>query len=256
MELTKAVRKRFASLATNKGRREFGMFMAEGTKCVLETINHFCVEAVLATSEWLDSNATSVPSDTPLVVARKADLNEISALTASTEVIAIYHIPEPTFRPPVADELCLALDRVQDPGNLGTIVRIASWMGVKDIYCSEDTVDLYNPKVVQATMGAIARVRVHYVSLPAILDRARHDGVPVYGTFLDGQDIYATELSDGGVVVMGNEGSGIGYDVARQVDRRILIPSWPPGVPTIESLNVSVATAITLAEFRRRLFNS
>lgn len=252
MELTKAQRKRFASLSTNKGRRELGLFMAEGTKCVLETAGAFEVDTIMATAGWLTLHADALPDGAPVTEARRADLIEISSLTTPADVIAVYRIPANRFSAPNPSELSLALDRIQDPGNMGTIIRIASWMGISDIYCSGDTVDIFNPKVVQATMGAIARVSVHYVDLPALLADATACGVAVYGTFLDGKDIYTTELSDGGIIVMGNEGSGISEAVGQQVDHRLFIPSYPPGVTAIESLNVSVATAITVAEFRRR----
>lgn len=252
MELTRAIRQRFASLATVKGRREWGLFMAEGTKCVLETVHAFDVEVIIATAEWLSGHMASLPAGVPVAEARRADLVEISALSTPADVIAVYRIPARPVVRPVPTRLALALDRVQDPGNLGTIVRIASWMGIAHIYCSRDTVDLYNPKVVQATMGAIARVNVSYVDLPDFLCRAREEGVPVYGTFLDGHDIYLADLTPGGIIVMGNEGSGICPEVAAQVERRLYIPSYPPGAETVESLNVSVATAITVAEFRRR----
>ena len=149
--------------------------------------------------------------------------------------------------------LVLALDDVPDPGNMGTIVRLADWFGIRDIVCSEATADCFNPKVVQATMGAIPRVRVHYLPLSGLLEKALSDGIPVYGTFLDGDDIYGAELSADGILVMGNEGKGIGPDVEKCVSRRLYIPSYPGGTATSESLNVAVATAVACAEFRRRL---
>lgn len=255
MEMTKANRRMVASLSTVKGRREHSMFVAEGTKCVLETVAAFDVAAILATGEWLSDHASQLPAGIADVTpVRRQDLVEMSSLTTAPDVMALYRIPSYPVARPSSLRLSLALDRVQDPGNLGTIVRIASWMGINDIYCSTDTVDLYNPKVVQATMGAIARVRVHYCDLPTLLAEARRDGVAVYGTFLDGADIYRTDLTPGGIIVMGNEGSGIGPEVAQHVDRRLYIPSFPPDAPCVESLNVSVAAAITTAEFRRRQY--
>ena len=137
-------------------------------------------------------------------------------------------------------------------GNLGTIIRIADWFGIKNIVCSDTTVDVFNHKVVQATMGAISRVKVHYVDLEDFL--SQDWGVPVYGTYLDGENIYQSTLSPSGIVVMGNEGKGISPVLADCISHRLLIPSYPPGVPTSESLNVGVATAITIGEFRRRSF--
>jgi TrmH family RNA methyltransferase len=146
--------------------------------------------------------------------------------------------------------LCLALDDVQDPGNLGTIIRIADWFGIEDIFCSRGTVDVYNPKVIQATMGAIARVRVHYVDLAEFIATA--GDIPVYGTFLDGENMYGHELSANGIIVMGNEGNGIGSEVERLINKKLYIPNYPADRATSESLNVAVATAIVCAEFRRR----
>lgn len=244
MQLTNAQRKAFASLATAKGRRQTGLFMAQGEKCVRDTMGHFELVALVCeqdgTAEW-----TSVPE---LIVAKREDMLKISTLTTPPGVVAVYRIPESKAKMPDLQALSLALDCVQDPGNLGTIMRVADWMGVRDIFASEDTADVWNPKVVQATMGAISRVRVHYCDLPVVLEQC---GIPVYGTFLDGENIYKSSLTPQGVIVMGNEGRGISPAVAACVSHRLLIPSFPPGEPTSESLNVAVATAITLSEFRR-----
>ncbi len=147
--------------------------------------------------------------------------------------------------------LNLALDGVQDPGNLGTIIRIADWFGIENIYCSPETADVYNPKVVQATMGSIARVKVLYGDLMALFASLPAD-VPVYGTLLDGEDIYAQQLDNRGFIVMGNEGKGISPELTQRVNRRLLIPNFPPERPTADSLNVAIATAITCSEFRRQ----
>jgi TrmH family RNA methyltransferase len=147
------------------------------------------------------------------------------------------------------NELVLMLDGVQDPGNLGTIARIADWFGIRNILCSAETADIYNPKAVQATMGALARVKFHYTDLLQLL--SQYDG-PVYGTFLDGENIYGQELSENGIIVMGNEGKGISQGVGEMINRRLYIPNYPIGTQTTESLNVAIATSIVCAEFRRR----
>ena len=147
--------------------------------------------------------------------------------------------------------MCLALDGVQDPGNLGTILRIADWFGIHHVLCSNGSADVYNPKCVQSCMGALARVEVHYCDLPEVL---RETEVPVFGTFLDGTDIYEEELSPNGIIVMGNEGNGISEEVGKLVNRRLYVPNFPKGSTTTESLNVAVATGIVCAEFRRRAF--
>ncbi len=176
----------------------------------------------------------------------------MSHLSTPPEAVAIYHIPHTSLDDDIVNNgLTLLLDCVQDPGNLGTIVRIADWYGIRQIVCSPDTVDVWSPKVVQSTMGAIARVRCFYTALPEFIES--HPGLPVYGTFLDGNNIYSETLPVKAMIVMGNEGHGISPEVAAYVSRRILIPSYPPGDATSESLNVGMATAITLSEFRRQL---
>ena len=147
--------------------------------------------------------------------------------------------------------LALALDGIQDPGNLGTIIRIADWFGIETVVCSPDTADAYAPKVVQATMGSLARVKIVYQDLAELIDALPTD-FPVYGTLLDGRDIYAETLTPHGLIVMGNEGNGISPEIARKITRRLLIPNYPANRPTADSLNVAIATAITCAEFRRR----
>ena len=152
------------------------------------------------------------------------------------------HLPE-------KGELCLALDGVQDPGNLGTIIRIADWFGIQHIYCSQDTADVWNPKVIQATMGSIARVHIYYCNLEKLISGSQ---LPVYGTLLDGNDIYQQPLSADGIIVMGNEGKGISVPIRQLITRKLLIPNFSTQADTAESLNVAIATAITCSEFRRR----
>ena len=142
---------------------------------------------------------------------------------------------------------------MQNPGNLGTIIRLADWFGVEDILCSKECADCFNPKVIQATMGAILRVRIHYVdNLAELLSEASKEGMPIYGTLLDGDNIYGTTLTPTGIIVMGNEGRGLSQECRRVVTHRLLIPAYPANRPTSESLNVAMATGITLSEFRRR----
>ena len=150
-----------------------------------------------------------------------------------------------------SDDLVLALDGVQDPGNVGTIIRLADWFGITNVVCSRETADAFSPKVVQATMGALARVNVFYVDLPQWLEENKGQ-MPVYGTFMDGDNLYESTLTSHGIIVMGNEGKGISQAVEQHVSRRITIPNFPEGRPTVESLNVAIATAVTCSEFRRR----
>lgn len=247
-ELTNSLRKTYTSLSTHKSRREHNLFMAQGTKCVLDTIDSFDIETIIATRQWIDHHKT-IEDCHDVTIVYPSDLKRISTLSSPPDVVAIYRIPDIAC-PVLKKGLSIALDGVQDPGNLGTIIRVADWMGVSYIIASPDTVDVWNPKVVQATMGAISRVKVYYSPLSEIL---REIDVPIYGTFLDGEDIYKSELTPDGMIVMGNEGNGISREVSGMVDHRLLIPSYPPERTSSESLNVAVATAITLSEFRRRM---
>lgn len=242
-----------ASLGNARARKEEGCFVAEGTKCVVDTWGHFRCRYLIATAEWIAEHRDMLHGIDPCV-AKRADLERMSQLTTPPPVIAVYDIPEPTVdETAFGSQLIIALDRVQDPGNLGTIMRVADWFGITTILCSHDTVDVYNPKVVQATMGAISRVNVVYCDLVNVI--AAHPETPVYGTFLDGGNIYNAPLTPHGIIVMGNEGQGISDEVGRHISKRLFIPSFPPDRPTSESLNVGMATAITVAEFRRRHLN-
>lgn len=258
-QLTRRMLKDFASLDLPKGRRRTGLFVAEGAKCLGELLAAFECRYLFATSEWLDSNngITDRSGDAEIITATPAMLNEITRLTATPKVIAFFALPEAVDADVqyAADNLVVALDRIQDPGNLGTILRTCDWMGVRKVVASTDTVDAFSPKVVQAAMGATARVSVAYTDLPGYL-ASLPAGVPVYGTFLNGDNIYSATLSSSGVLIMGNEGRGISPEVEAYVGRRLLIPSWPPGVPAVESLNVGMACAIALSQFRSRLFAS
>lgn len=235
------------SLDRKKARRESGCFLAEGNKLVGDTLSAFDCALLVATPEWLRARP-DVRAD-EIVEAAPGEIARASLLATPQEVLAVYRIPRCELdMAALSQRITLALDTVQDPGNLGTIVRLADWYGIEDIVCSPDCADLYNPKTVQATMGALARVRVHYTPLPEFLSQV---GVPVYGTFLDGENIYTQPLDDRAVIVMGNEGNGISPEVASCVSRRLFLPNYPPGRVTTESLNVAVATAVVCAEFRR-----
>lgn len=240
------------SLEHKKFRAETGLFAAEGHRLVGDLLGHFHCVLLVATSGWLDSNR-NVKADRTECVS-KEELRKASLMQNPQDVLALFKIPEycTDLNTAASDNLVLALDDIQDPGNLGTIVRIADWFGINDIFCSSGTADIFNPKSVQATMGAIARVRLHYTDLEAALD-SLSETIPVYGTLLDGNDMYSKELSANGVIVMGNEGNGISPEIRRKVSEKLFIPNWPRGAETSESLNVAVATAIVCSEFRRRI---
>lgn len=254
MEVSKSRIKLYASLRQKKHRTAEGLFAVEGTKCVEETLSRFRLEALVALPQWLNEHHGLLRglSEDKIFEANRLRMEQMSSLTTSPDVIAVYHIPQTEVPAPedIAAELVLMLDGVQDPGNLGTIMRVADWFGIRNIIASPDTVDVYNPKTIQSTMGAIARVKVAYTDLPAFLQAA--SDIPVYGTLLDGENLYASELSANGILLMGNEGKGISPQVREYVTRRLKIPSFPPDSDTVESLNVAMATAITVAEFRRR----
>ena len=238
------------SLARKKGRVESGCFLAEGNKLVEDTLQAFECRMLVATRQWWDEHPMAQAH--VKVEVSHDELARVSQLTTPQEVLAVYVMPQHHLDAELLNnELSLALDTVQDPGNLGTIIRIADWMGIRHIICSPETADVYNPKVVQATMGALARVKVHYMPLIPFFEAIK-DSMPIYGTFLDGDNIYQKTLSSHGVIVMGNEGNGISPQLAPFISHRLYIPNFPQGAPTSESLNVAVATAITCAEFRRR----
>ncbi len=231
------------SLSDKKSRAEHGLFVAEGRKMVGEaTASPLAVRRIFGTEEFSGIAGCEVVSP--------KDIERMSSLKTPQGILALVEIPRYGLPASPGSELTLVLDGVQDPGNLGTIIRIADWFGIRDIICSPDTADCYNPKTVQATMGAIFRVRVHYADLPAVLGGT---GVPVFGTFLEGDNIYKTELGgDRGIIVLGSEGNGISDAVAAAVTRKLYIPPYPAGEPASESLNVGVAAAIVCSEFRRK----
>lgn len=250
--LSKALQKRISALENKKQRKESGLFVAEGGKTVLDLINSgLKVDKLIATHEWLQEH--ELPRGIETIEVSNDEIRRASFQQAPQGVLAIFHQPEEQAKLTApCNELCLALDNVQDPGNLGTIIRIADWFGIKNIFCSIGTADVYNPKTIQATMGAIGRVRVHYLDLPEYIASLK-DKTPIYGTFLDGENIYGKELCNKGLIIMGNEGNGISKECSALVNERLFIPNYPAGCETSESLNVSVATAIICSEFRRRI---
>lgn len=248
--LTKNQIKFIQSLSRRKGRIESGCFLAEGNKLIEDTLHVFKCRMLVATHEWWQKH-TAVQAELTVEVTHDA-LARISQLTTPQDVLAVYEMPQHQLdENSLKNELSLVLDTIQDPGNLGTIIRIADWMGIHNIICSPETADVYNPKVVQATMGALARVAVYYTALEPFLTRMSKE-MPIYGTFLDGENIYQKSLTNNGLIVMGNEGNGISDAIRPLISQRLYIPNYPQGAATSESLNVAVATAITCAEFRRR----
>ena len=248
--LSKNKIKYIRSLELKKNRKEEQVFIAENGKLVGDLLGHFSCKLLVATSEWLNEHPR-VKADEVIEVTRE-ELSRVSLLKTPQEVLAVFKQPCYEFQQDVIKEsLCLALDDVQDPGNLGTIIRVADWFGIEHIFCSHGTVEAFNPKTVQATMGALARVKLHYCDLPALIVSLKD--VPVFGTFLDGDNMYQEELAGNGLIVMGNEGNGVSQEVSKLINRRLYIPNYPQERETSESLNVAVATSIICAEFRRRM---
>ena len=243
--MTKADIQFIRSLADKRVRDEEQLFIAEGGKLVEEIRDSkFRIRRIYTTRA--DMQGRDVER-----IDRK-DMERISQLKTATDTLAV--VEQPRYCLDVDPKmLILALDGVQNPGNLGTIIRLADWFGIRDIVCSKECADCYNPKVVQATMGAILRVRVHYVDdLARLLLSARDKGLPIYGTLLTGKNIYTTEVENRGIVVMGNEGRGVSEESQATLTHHLLIPPYPANQPTSESLNVAMATGIILSEFRRR----
>lgn len=249
MTLSKNCIKYIRSFEQKKNRKAERLFLAEGPKLVGDLLGIFPCRLLVATHQWLTLHPNTQAKE--IIEVTADELSRASLLKAPQQVLALFEQPcvEANLLLP-QQELCLALDGVQDPGNLGTIIRLADWFGIRHIYCSSNTADAFSPKVIQATMGAIARVNIHYTHLPDLIQSL--DDTPVYGTFLDGDNLYQQPLSKHGLIVMGNEGNGISQPVSQLINRRILIPNYPEGCVTSESLNVAIATAVVCAEFRRQ----
>lgn len=242
--------KKVKSLQQKKFRDEYGLFTVEGEKMVEEALHsRFTVENVYRRDE----------------IGEEA-MKRISALASPSPVLAVLRKPSDVY---VNDSssfaqslpskgLYLGLDTIRDPGNLGTILRIADWFGIDAVFAAKDTVDVFNPKVVQATMGAIFRVKLHYVDLPVLSGKILESGARIYGTFLDGRNMYERDLDTGCdcpvMIVIGNESEGISEEMSKLVSDRLYIPPYPAGDPGSESLNAAIATAVTVAEFRRRTY--
>lgn len=243
------------SLKDKKTRAETGEFVVESEKLVLEAISSgFEVKLICYCGENADARISSHPA------AQAVDtktMERISLLSSPSPALAVVGMPDASSAKEIAalaadpDALCLALDGVRDPGNLGTIVRIADWFGIDAVLASKDTVELYNPKTIQSTMGSIFRKKVIYCDLTEAAKAFTAAGAPVYGTFLDGEDIYGQKLERHALVVMGSESFGIRDYLAGSVTKRLFIPPYPAGGSGCESLNVSAATAVVCSEFRR-----
>ncbi len=240
------------SLDKKRERIESGCFVVEGEKMVRELLmSRFETIEVFAVQQYIDELPANLKRKTEISAISEHDLERISFLKTPNKAVALAKLPEKRT-PADLHGLSIALDNVQDPGNLGTIVRTAAWFGIANVFCSPDTVDVYNPKVIQSTMGAIFKVNVTYSDLAELAATARKAGIPMFGTRLDGENLYAAKLPKDAIVVMGNESKGLSAEISALMDSNLKIPSYAPPTSDMESLNVAVATAIVCAEFRRQ----
>lgn len=251
MELSKRKFGIYSGLSSAKMRERQGLFVVEGKKCVHDTIADFDVEAIVAVKDAI-MDAELIAGGTPLYEVSETDMRRLSSLSTPPDILAVYRLPstEGNASDINPDELYLMLDGVRDPGNMGTIVRTAHWFGIKRIFASFDCVDIFNPKTIQSTMGSLGKVRVDYCDLASLA--AAHPEMAVYGTLLDGANIYKANLGMSGFIVMGNEGKGLSEGMRSRVTSPLLIPPFDPKDHS-ESLNVAIATGIVLSQFRQRV---
>ncbi|MCQ2228238.1 MAG: RNA methyltransferase [Bacteroidales bacterium] len=250
-------KKHIQQLAQKKQRDIQGLFIAEGPKLVLDLIRGGLIPQIAVGEEDAlrdFKSKANTNGKTEYIDATAADMKAISQLKTPSKLLAVFEKPQGISAEEKPQDLVLVLDEIQDPGNLGTIIRIADWFGIRQIICSDTCADAFNPKTIQATMGAIARVGVVETDLTELFKRNKAEWkLPVYGTFLEGTNIYSTTLKNKGFIVMGNEGKGISAAIAPYVSDKLFIPNYPAGEITSESLNVAAATAIVCSEFRRRI---
>jgi TrmH family RNA methyltransferase len=253
--ISKSQIKHISSLKQQKFRKEFQEFTVEGEKIVDELLDSdFKVKSIFALNDWINENEDRLLSKKKLFnkISSK-ELERISSLKTPNKVLAIVEIPN--YSLPAKDEfnnLILALDKIRDPGNLGTIIRTAEWYGIKNIICSADTVDVYNPKVIQSTTGSFLRIRIHYCDLSRFLVNDVPKELAIYGALLNGENLYQQSLNEKGIIIIGNESKGISFEIEKLVSHKLFIPAYRTQFP--ESLNASIATAILCAEFKRKHF--
>lgn len=252
--LSKSKIKIIQSIGRKKSRQEHDLFLVEGNKMTKEVLmSDFTIETLICTKEFRIQNIDLLHKVKEFIEVEKSDINKVSLLQNPQDSLAIvkqFKNEEPSFD--FNKNLYLALDCIQDPGNLGTILRIADWFGISGIICSENTADIFNPKVVQASMGAIFRTKVWYTNLAEFFMRINSSEIQIYGTYMDGNNIYNEQLTNNGIIVFGNEGKGISENIEKHVKTRLSIPSFNKAEQNSESLNVAIAAAICCSEFKRR----
>lgn len=250
--LSKQVTKIVQNLEKKKFREKYNLFKIEGEKLVQELfLSDMKVDTLIARPSWIERNRQKAQSYNTIEV-NEIEMGRVSNFKSLPEVIALAQIPVKEHSPEeIKNELSIVLNGIQDPGNLGTILRLSDWFGVRHVFCDHDCANIFNPKSVQASMGAIFRVNVFYLDLVEFIPQFVDQNFPCYGAFLEGENIYRTELRTKGFIVMGNEGNGISPEIERFVTRKITIPSFAHSPYSTESLNVGVATGIILSEFKR-----
>ncbi len=255
--LTKNNIKNINSLSKKKYRDEFRQFIAEGDKIVKELLeSNYNIISLYATNEWIEANEKLISPDCTTVIIKQNQLKSISQLTTPNQVLAIVEIKINKTLPDPCEDFILLADRIQDPGNLGSIIRSADWFGFKDIVCSEDCVDLYNPKVIQASMGSFCRLNVNYTDIHAYLSEYKDKAV-VYGAFTEGQNVFKCNFRKSGILVIGNESQGISSLTENYITKKVFIPKYNESESfTPDSLNASVAAALLMGVIRMGMVNS
>ena len=256
--ISKNTIKLIKSLDLKKIRIKENIFVVEGDKNVSEVLDSkFNIEKLFATSTFLANYKTELKNAKIVIEVTKDEINQASLLKTPQNSIALCTLPDSKTLPEKIDtNLSIYLDDIQDPGNLGTIIRICDWFGIEHLFCSPKTADLFNPKVIQASMGSFCRVDICYTPFESVARLASKSGVPIYGAFLDGENIYEQKLPPMALLVMGNEGNGISAEIENTIDLKIKIPEFNRNPESAESLNVSVATAIICSEFKRQNYFS
>ncbi len=253
--LSKGWSKFIISLQKKKEREERRLFTVEGDKLVREFLmSEWIVEVLAGKPEYLASLPAELKYQASEIIPLSYDeLKKISSLTTPHNALAVIRMPTTMIDPEeINNSLTLMIDTIQDPGNMGTIIRVAAWFGIKNIICSENSVDIYNQKVIQATMGALLSVKVHYTGLKEFLSSIHSRGNPVYAAMLDGKSIYSADLSEKGIILLGNESRGISAELLPLVTKKIVIPKFARSAAGVESLNVGMAASIIVSEFARR----
>jgi TrmH family RNA methyltransferase len=254
--VSKSTIKLIKSLAQKKFRTKEKLFLVEGDKNVVETLkSNYSVKKLFATKSFILNHSEVCEKAIEVLEVEHSELNKISLLKTPQNCLAICDLPEhPNFPKETKNNLSIYLDDIQDPGNLGTIIRICDWFNVEYLFCSPNTVDMYNPKVIQASMGSFCRVQTYETPFNEIEKLSKSENIPIYGAFLEGENIYKQALPQKAILVMGNEGNGIQNEIENKISNKIRIPEFSSEGNGAESLNVSVATSIICSEFKRSQF--